>query len=268
MSRDTETGKTKPRVTPLHADRVRVAESGPATPYSAVLDGWEIETAGLHLSFLSEDTSGAYETAEPIVWTNTIEVKYRPFDDGPNKRCELRAIPCGQIRYTTDGANPSLSGAVYTEPFVVPTGTRFILALASADGVTSSVAKFDWRDDPDNGPVIDPQKPATWRRAFKLDSTGEAFTFLEQLAKYHAWPGGVRLQGMREPQWWELATDEGSFKEPERVRSLADYLMELFPGRNLTLNVDLLQFSRGQDLLDLVADLKTTLKKGEVKQDG
>lgn len=268
LSRDPETGKVRLRVVPRQADRVRLAEDGAATPYSELLSGWEVETDQLRLSFLPEDSTGEHETGEPITWTNTIDVKYRLFQDGSERRCELKAIPCGQIRYTTDGANPSVSGAVYAEPFTVPAGTRYVLALASADGVTSGVERFDVPIGPIIGPVVDREKPATWRRTFKLDSTGETFSFLEQLAKHHAWPGGIRLQGLRDPHWWELTTDEGSFKEPERLRALADSMMELFPGRNIALDVETLQFSRGQELLDLVAELKTELKVGEVRQEG
>jgi len=74
------------------------------------------------------------------------------------------------------------------------------------------------------------------------------------------------LSGMKDQRYWELTTDDGTAKDAAEVRALADYLMGLFPGRNITLEAHGLQFTRGQDLLDLVAELKTTLRDGEVRQ--
>lgn len=270
LSRDPETGRTRLRITPLHASQVRIAEGGDASVASPLLDaskGWEIETDKPSLSFLGEDTSGEHEPGEPVVWINTIEVKHRFYQDGDARRCELKAIPSGDIRYTTDGSNPSTSGSVYSAPFPVPNDARIILAIAKAGDVTSDVAKFDVPEGTIAGVVVDPKKPAIWRRKLKKDSTGETFDLLDLLGRYGAHPGGIRLTGLKSPHFWEITTDESSFKEPAEIATLATSMIDLFPGRNVTIDVGTLQFARGQDLLDLVAALKTELKDGEVRQD-
>jgi hypothetical protein len=266
LSRDPNTGKVKLRITPRNADKVAISESGPATEYSTPLDAWEIETDKVSLSFLGLDTAREHQQGEPITWQNTIEVKHRFFQDGDQWRCELKAIPSGEIRYTTDGSSPTSNGQVYDAPFVIPPDSRYLQAYAKQDGVVSEMVRLDAPKGKALGVIVDPNKGATWRRGFKKDDTSATFDLLDQLKKHRAWPGGIRLTGQRDGQWWELTTDEQSFKEPERIGELATQMMELFPGRNITLDVDVLQFASGQDLLDLVAALKTSLKEGEVKQ--
>ncbi|MBA2278682.1 MAG: DUF499 domain-containing protein [Chloroflexia bacterium] len=267
LSRDPTTGKARLRITPRHATLARIEEDGPATTYSAVLDAWELETDEVKLSFIGEDSTGEHETGEPVSWTNTIDVKHRLFQDGSQRRCELKAIPAGEIRYTVDGASPTTSGQRYDEPFVVPDGTRFVLALAAKDGVQSVVERFEVPAGRGGGVVVNSKLPATWRRTFKHDATSETFTFLDQLARHRAVPAGFTLTGMKDQHYWEFGTDDGTAKDSAEVRKLADYLMGLFPGRNITLEVHALQFTRGQDLLDLVAEMKTSLRDGEVRQE-
>ncbi|MCX2728279.1 chitobiase/beta-hexosaminidase C-terminal domain-containing protein [Thermomicrobium sp. 4228-Ro] len=106
-----------------------------------------------------------------MCWTNDLEVKYRFYQQGEQRMCELRAIPEGEIRYTLDGSSPERSGIRYEGPFPVPSKTRTILAQAVADGLRSPVLQIDVPIDP-IGPTVDPRKPALWRRRHKLDDTG------------------------------------------------------------------------------------------------
>ena len=46
----------------------------------------------------------------------------------------------------------------------------------------------------------------------------------------------------------------------------ADLLKEFIPEGVLTIDIGSLKFDSGQQLLDMVADLKTELKEGEVRQ--
>lgn len=270
LRRDPDTGRVRLRINPLHASQVRIAEGETATTASPIFNaenGWEFETDDVSLSFLAQDPTGEHLDGEPVFWTNTIELKHRFYQDGDKRRCELKAIPAGEIKYTTDGSNPSNFGSVYAEPFVIPDDARVILAIASSHGVTSNVSRFDVPEKGKTGFEVDPKKPAVWSRKVKRDSTGETFTLLDLLTKFNAWPGGFRLTGQKDGHFWELTTDPGSFKESEKIRDLTTAMMELYPGRNVTLDINTLQFARGQDLLELVAELKTELKDGEVRQD-
>ena len=50
------------------------------------------------------------------------------------------------------------------------------------------------------------------------------------------------------------------------IRQVLDLMMTLFSGRNVTMRVRTLDFERGQDLIDLVAELRIVLGPNEVKQ--
>lgn len=265
LSRDSETGEARLRITPRFADRVRMAEDGPATSYSAELDSMEVTTKDVSLSFLGVDSTGEHEAGEPVTWTNTIEVKHREFDEGDQRKCELRAIPAGTIKYTVGGASPIASGTTYTEPFAIDDGPVLVLAIASQDGVQSEISRFNIPKK-DTKFSVDPGRPVRWTRQFRMDSTSETFAFLEQLAKHEATMGGVRLDGLLDGKYWEFTTDQSSAATVADIRQVTDMMMTMFPGRSVTMEIEVLSFSRGQDLIDLVAELKTELKPNEVTQ--
>jgi hypothetical protein len=153
------------------------------------------------------------------------------------------------------------------EPFTVPAGTRVVLARASAAGIISSPLKVDVPSDRAiDQPVVDPQKPVVLKRHLTRDSTGETYQFLETAARHGASLGGIRLDVGRDSRFVSLNTDDKTLQDAADVRELARRLMAIIEGGNLTLETERIQFSRGQDLLDLVADLKTALKPGEVEQ--
>jgi hypothetical protein len=255
-------------VKPLHGDTVYWSESGPATTASTKLDGGEnFKTKAVRLSFLAVDSSGEHDTGEPVTWTNTITVRHRFFQDGDVRRCELQAVPTGAIKYTTDGSSPENSGATYTSPFVVPATDRFVLAIAEADGVKSPLAKFDIpRDKGETVVSVNALTPATWKRKFKRDSTGESYEWLQLAQNYRATLGGLKLTAMRDTRWVQFAADTEVALSPEAATEEANKLRDFVPQANIDLEVDQLQFATGQDLLDMVSALKTELQPGEVIQ--
>lgn len=267
LSRDPDTGEAHLRIKPLHADRVRLQEGGVATPYSNELSEWEIRTTDLSLSFLGEDSQGQHDPGDPYLWTNTITVKHRPFTDGSQRMCELQAIPAGEIRYTTDSSSPRTSGQIYTAPFPIPNAKVMVLAFAAQDGVESETERFEIPKIDDVDLVkVDPHIPARWTRRFERDSTAETFALLDQLARYNASIGGLRIGGEAQGRYWEFLTDEGTENAIAEIGKMTGLMLELYPGRNVTISTTVLRFERGQDLIDLVADLKTQLKPNEVKQ--
>jgi hypothetical protein len=265
LSRDPDTGETRLRITPRFADRVRMAEDGPANPYSTELESMEVTTRDVSLSFLGIDSSGEHEAGNPVTWTNTIEVKYGLFDDGDQRKVELKAIPSGTIKYAVGGASPIASGTTYSEPFAIDDGPVLVLALASQDGVQSDIARFNIPKK-DAKFSVDPARPARWTRQFRQDSTAETFALLEQLARHEASIGGVRLDGLLDGRYWEFTTDQNSEATVPEIRQVTDMMMNMFPGRSVTMEFEVLSFKRGQDLVDLVADLKTELHPNEVTQ--
>jgi hypothetical protein len=181
--------------------------------------------------------------------------------------CELRANPTGEIRYTLDGSSPESAGQAYTEPFPVPKGARMVLARASAADITSAPLRVDVPSEQSvDRPIVDPQKPAVLKRHLTRDSTGETYQFLETAARHGARLGGIRIDVGRDNRFVSLTTDDKTMQDATDVRELARRLMTIVEGGNLTLETERVHFPRGQELLDMVADLKTTLKPGEVEQ--
>ena len=268
LTRDMTSGEALLRVKPQHGDVVHYCEDGDATTASPRLDlGTDLRTKAISLSFLAVDSTGEHDTGDPVRWNNKIEVKYRFFQDGSGRCCELKAYPSGAIRYTADGSNPT-GGQAYDQPFVVPEGARFILAIAEEKGVRSEQLRADVpaKIGGDEGVDVDPAKPATWKRKHQLDATGEVYSFLEAIGKYSAQLGGTKITVSRDQRWVEFRTAEEVLLPTAQVVSETTRLQELIPEGNLDLRVERLRFESGKDLEDFVRDVKTELKPGEVTQ--
>jgi hypothetical protein len=142
-----------------------------------------------------------------------------------------------------------------------------ILAVAESEGIrpySVSIPAPKGRVDPAS--TIDRTKAAVWRRTFKKDSTGETYQFLENAKKCNAELGGVTLTIAKEMRWIQLSTADDAFHAVQHFEHGADVLKEFIPEGVLSIDVTSLKFDSGQQLLDMVADLKSELKEGEVNQ--
>jgi hypothetical protein len=267
QSRDDNTGEVILRITPRHADMVYMSETGPATTISSRLQDFTFKTRALTLSFLAVDSTNQHDTGDPVTWRNTITLKYRFFQDGGQRKCEIQAIPLGDILYTIDGSSPVTSGIAYSQPFSVPVGALVILATASAGGVDSPQLRVDVPHGSDTPTVtVDPRRPATWRKVFRKDSTAEVYEWLELLAKHNAGVGGLKMEAGKENSWVELRVDDKTIQSVADLRSIATLLRGIIPSGNLSCSVETLHFSQGQDLTEMVATLRETMQPGEVIQ--
>jgi hypothetical protein len=267
LSRDEESGQTTLRIRPQNGDTVYMETKGPATVSSKKLVDYDIKTKALKLSFLCVDSKSEHATGNAASWTNSIFIKHRFYQEGTKRKCELKAVPGGKIRFTTDGSGAETSGVPYDRPFEIPEDCRVILAIAEGDGVKSQPVKIPApKGKVDITSTIDRTKAAIWKRSFKKDSTGETFQFLETAKKHGAEPGGVRLTIAKDSRWIELNTPDDTFHAIEHFEHGADVLKEFIPEGVLSIDVGSLKFDSGQQLLDMVADLKTELKEGEVRQ--
>ncbi len=265
LNRDPSSGKVTLRVRPLHGDTVHFSNEGLATTSSPKLEGYDMETDALKVSFLAVDSTGQHETGEPHLWTNTIELKYRFFQQGDERMCELQAIPSGEIRYTVDGSSPETSGQLYTGPFPIPVGTTLILAQAQGQSIVSRELQIEVAEDIEEFRV-EASKPALWRRQWNRDSTAETYEFLELAEKHGALLGGPKIDVGKDSRWVSFATDEQTFRSSAEVRELASLFTKIIPAGVVALTTETLKFNRGQDLEDLVADLRTSLEADEVEQ--
>ena len=265
--RDAESGEVNLRVTALHGDKVYAEIGGPATPGSRLLDSPDFKTKDMEVNFIAVDSTGVHEPGEQAIWKNRITLKHRFFQDGDVLRCELKAAPSSQIKFTSDGSNPSTSGGTYSEPLVVPKGSKYVQAIGVKGSIQSEVFKWAVPEEPEQV-VIDMSKPYIWNRLFKKDSTMETHTFLDLCRKHDAALGGVQINSSLQVshRWAEFNFDPDWHYNSDDVRRILDLLAELMEGGNLTLQVSSLNFGLGQSLLDMVAELKLTLNPGEVKE--
>jgi hypothetical protein len=211
------------------------------------------------------DSKGKYETGDSVPWNNKITIKYRIYQNNGDRMMELRAAPNATIRYTTDGSDPFHSGGVYNGDFVIPVGTICVLAVGEKGNVPSEVLRVDIPKNGGPQVVIDPEKPATWKRSHKLDSTKSSYDFLSRLRKHGASALSPRLT-VAGSKWVELTTHEHVQLGADALESTISQLRGLLDDGQVTLETPALYFPAGQRLLDWLNEWKTEAKPGEVKQ--
>jgi hypothetical protein len=267
LNRDENTGQATLRIRPLNGDVVYMETEGMATTSSKKLEDFDIKTKELQLSFLCIDSSREHGTGEAVSWANTLSIKHRFYQEGAKRKCELQAIPKGKIRYTTDGSSAETRGIEYEKPFEIPKDCQVILAVAEEKGIKSRPVNIPApKGKVEAGTTIDRNKAAIWRRNLKRDSTGETYKFFETAKKYGVELGSVRLTVMRDKRWIELNTPEDVYYATPYFERGVEVLKEFVPDGTLSVDIGSLKFDSGQQLLDMVAELKTELKEGEVQQ--
>ena len=274
VSRSEETGQATLKVTAIHGDTIYYDFGAPASTASAKLDGSTLTTNEMRVSFLVVDSSKVHETGDAVTWQNRITLKYRFFQNGVDRLCELRSAPAAAISYTTDGSDPKVAGATYDDPFRVMPGALYVQAVGELDGVTSDmlrapVPKGGGGTGGGEGVVIDPKRPAAWARNYSFSSTKESYEHIERAKKHKALFSGVSIMVMGEggdQGWIELQMHQEKKVSPELLEESLAALRKLQDNGQVQLGSAGLHFEVGQDLLDWVAEVKTELKTGEVKQ--
>ena len=265
LDRDDETGLAKLRLTPVNADTLYAEVGGPATSASMKIDGREYETAELRVSFLAIDSTGQYETGEPIDWTNRITLKSRQYTSGDTRMVEIRSAPPVPILYTTDGSDPKVSGGVYDAPLTVREDARLLLARAEKDGIASDLHQREITDTPVFRP-IDLIESAEWAPAggFTFNDTRTAYGFISRLKKHAGSAGGLRLSVQAGATWTELNLSDDVVLDGDRVERVLESLRELIPGAEASISAKRLHFETGQRFRDYVDDIKADFKRDDV----
>lgn len=269
VNRDPDTGEVTLKLTPANGDTIYYDVGAEATTASAKVDGGILKTRDLRVSFLAVDSKGQHETGEPTEWQNRLTLKYRTYQSGNDKRMQLKAIPDGEIRYTTDGSNPRDAGAVYKDPFLIPKDSIMVLAFAIKEGIESEVEiiSVDWEQI---GKVeVDTKKPTIWHRRHGFNSTKDSYEFLQLLNNHQAKASGMILTISGEfgdKDWVELTMYEHKIVSSALIEECLEMLRKLQGTGQVQLVAERIHFEAGQDLLDLVEELRTELQPGEVKQ--
>ncbi|MRS03515.1 glycosyl transferase, partial [bacterium] len=262
--RDSQTGEATLKVTAVNGDLIYYDYGATASTASARLNGSEFKTKELSASFLVVDSTNVHETGDPVTWKNQITIKYRIFQSGLDRMMELHVAPDAPITYTTDGSDPKLAGATYEGPFVIPVNSQLVLAYAERDDVSSSVERIIIPPEGENRSVqIDVRRPAVWMHQIELKSTRETYECIERARKHNATYVGLKLTIMGESgnnEWIELNTYAGKQISPDLVEECLGVLRKLQGSGQAQMIVESLSFSLGQELLNWVAEVMTSIK--------
>ncbi len=280
ISRDEDTGEVTLKISPIYGDEVRyeIGDREPTTASSSVANapgGYKVfKTKDLCLRFKCFDTEGKNNQGVSILWHNKIVLKHRVYQESDEWKVEFKAIPKGEIRYTTDGSDPKSYGGIYDSPFPIPESTRFVLTIAESDGIVSEVEKIDAEQYRKKGGVIEiiqADKPATWNCKKQGLTAKETHEFIEQLEKYQGQAYGISLVVTASDESGDVSYDaapECGFSGTE-IKELLLHLQKTFregQGNQVSLDVAKVTLERSQSLKDWFAALKYQPKPGDVKQ--
>ena len=148
--------------------------------------------------------------------------------------------------------------------FAIPEGTQVVLAIAEKKGIISDTHRLDVPAD-DKPFEIDPDKPVKWRREHLPSSTKESYDFLKLLIKHKAEAFGPRVT-MGGENWVELAFDPKLRVPGDKLEGAVEHIRGLLPEGQVSIQTTTLNFLRGQNLLDWVADVRTEIKPEEIDQ--
>lgn len=265
LSRDDDTGKVKLRIHPVNGDTLYMDKGAQATTASQQIER-DIELTDLRASFLAVDSTGEHETGDPVDWTGRITLKSREFSDGDRRMLELRSAPVAQIRYTTDGADPKVSGGIYDGAFEIPAGTRMVLAIAEHDGVESDSHRREITEKAVPKP-IDLTQPAIWKPSASItfQTTHNSYGLIARLRKYCGKAGGLMLNVQAGDAWSELNLSDGVELDPDQIELAVEVLRGLVPDGDVSIHAQRVHFDTGQSFQDYMADTKTDYKRDEVE---
>ncbi|WP_411902305.1 anti-phage-associated DUF499 domain-containing protein [Methylorubrum thiocyanatum] len=188
-----ETGRATLLVSSKDAGGKAVIHFAPdpgVSPASPTLAEAVFETTEMKLWFVSVDPDGKHATGDAVAWENRITILHEPKVAFGKRTVELKAVPRGNIRWNTTGANPK-DGTPYTGPFEVE-GTAEITVYAYAEeGGVSAQRAFKIPAVDAKGPIIVDDKPAKLRRAMLFDGTAKAFEAIKLAKDAKATLGGT-----------------------------------------------------------------------------
>lgn len=265
LSRDDDSGTVKLRLTPVNADVLYAEFGGKATTASMKLEGRELETADLRVSFLAVDSRGEHEAGEPLEWQNRITLKSGEYPSGDDRVVEIRAAPPAPIRYTSDGSDPKVNGGAYEGPFAVRDGTRIVLAFAEKDGIISEVHRRDISDKQVIRP-IDKAAPAKWQpgRGFSFQTTHNSYGLLNRLKKHGGRAGGLRL-AIVDGSWIDLSLSDDLDMDGEALERAVEFLRGVVNDGEVGVDAKYLRFESGQRFLDYIAEVKADFSRDDVE---
>lgn len=253
------------RIIPRYGDTVHFEYASEPTPGSQKVEDLDnFPTSAIDVRFLCIDSDGVYETGDVVEWKNEIDLKWNTYDENSQKMVELKASPKAEIKYTTDGSDPLDHGGVYDGPFPVPSGTKYVQAIAQKDGVYSNKLQFEIKD---TGVEPDVNRPLEFMREVRTSDTASSFEKLEQLEKHSPVLQALKIDfivknGGRNN--WLTFQEQGLDLTPQQALELIRSVRESLHFKDnlqITIEAKGLKFERGQDFLSWAADQKLDLSE-------
>jgi hypothetical protein len=222
----------------------------------------------LKYKFLCVDSTGKHQKGAAEEWVNTITLKHRVYQQGNDWMVELSASPNADIKYTTDGSDPKTMGAVYNSPFKAPDSSPFVLAFAQRKGISSVLEKINVSDYKEKIVKVDPVAKTIWKKRHGRLTARDAHEFMERLKKFQGTAYEVTIDIFSNTDDQEISyTHSGkSGMGGDFFGRVVKQLQSVMSGSQIFLSVEHIEFGRGQQLLDWIADAKSSLSPGEVNQ--
>ncbi len=270
--RDKETGAiTTTDIKLVHADKLLVSED--RGEWIAASPDTPIVSSAMIIEFKAVDSKGKNKEGKPYRIENTIDL-FHDFLPSPNpghKFLKVKVVPPScTLLYTTDGSDPANNGKPYANPGIEAAEGATIRLYAEQTGITKEVSiTVPWSKPTDgDGPVIDPDRPATVNaRHFKLVTRAETYEFLSAL------PEDCRLQMVQAKvtlaatdNTVTLTWDRKTLLQALRVREAFQFLDKQVADGEWSLRMDQLHFPSGKILQQWQVDTGIKLDPGLITQ--
>lgn len=274
ISEMNDEGAVRLQVTPVHAGpapQIYYSTKTPVTNADKKLTEQTFDTNELRLFFLVEDPSGQFEPGEVKSWENKLKLVCATEEQRNGSRfVELKVLPRGTIRYSTDGSEPR-HGKEYSGPLDIGTGEVRILAFAEADGLETktsfSFQKLGGRDEADVVDTLDPTKPANITKRLEWGGRSETWAAIAAAKANNGVFNSVRAtlgDGDR-----SITLNFGSDLDvsPELIEAALNSVQAAVAA-NAPLSVVARKacFKSGHDLTVFASQIGLTLKRNEVEQ--
>jgi hypothetical protein len=191
-----DTGATILSLTPRHAGDSPVVVY--ATRREGLANGQAIDdldsftTTEGTLYFQARDSTGHYETGDPVRWTAELKIRHQVEPAADKRRVTLACMPKAALTFTLDGSNPR-DGAPYESPFEIGAGAVLLLVHARS-GEASHSARFQIPASGDKTVQIDDTRPVKLLpRRIGLDTTDRVFGVINRFRDQT----GTQFKGVR-----------------------------------------------------------------------
>ena len=261
-------GKVKLKVETLNvlgSPRVHWEENGIVTESSPILTETEFVTKALKLQFLVVDSSGRSITGDIVEWKNPLKIQTKL--DEVQRMVELRVVPKGNMRYTTDGSEPR-NGKEYTGEFSIGDEETRVWVFAEAEGIELK-KEFTFPERGEKGVRIKPEKPATFlsQTPKKLDNAGKVNQGVEFAKEKKIQFSNCNLSLGSGSKMISLTLGDVSVSGEMIESFIETYSPLLDPEPPIVLSFKKINFEKGFDMEEFGRKLGLDWRDGEVNQE-